>query len=94
MVVIPQNDELRVGVDIGGTFTDCVVLSETGARLTVKSLTTPDNPAQGVIDCLHLVATQLAVPLADVLGRTPRSCTARPWAQTPWRNAAVPAPGC
>jgi N-methylhydantoinase A len=70
MVVIPQNDELRVGVDIGGTFTDCVVLSETGARLTVKSLTTPDNPAQGVIDCLHLVATQLAVPLANVLGRT------------------------
>jgi len=70
MFVISKNEKLRIGVDIGGTFTDCVVLGEQGARLTVKSLTTPDNPAQGVIDCLHLVATQLAVPLADILGRT------------------------
>lgn len=70
MIAIPKHEELRIGVDIGGTFTDCVVLGETGARLTVKSLTTPDNPAQGVIDCLHLVAAQLAVPLADILGRT------------------------
>ena len=70
MVAIPKNEKLRVGVDIGGTFTDCVVLGESGARLTVKSLTTPDNPAQGVMDCLDLVATQLAVPLSDVLGRT------------------------
>lgn len=70
MLDFTENEKLRIGVDIGGTFTDCVVLGEQGARLTVKSLTTPDNPAQGVIDCLHLVATQLAVPLSDILART------------------------
>ena len=60
MVAIPEQDKLRIGVDIGGTFTDCVVLGDSGARLTVKSLTTPENPAAGVIDCLNLVAERLA----------------------------------
>jgi N-methylhydantoinase A len=70
MVAIPKQDKLRIGVDIGGTFTDCVVLGDSGARLTVKSLTTPENPAAGVIDCLNLVAERLATPLPAILGRT------------------------
>jgi len=36
-----------IGVDIGGTFTDLVVLSENGQLITGKVLTTPDNPALG-----------------------------------------------
>jgi N-methylhydantoinase A len=41
----------RVGVDIGGTFTDfCVFDEESGAMHTLKVLSTPDRPGQEVID--------------------------------------------
>ena len=37
----------RVGVDIGGTFTDfCVFDESTGALSTLKVLSRPDNPVQ------------------------------------------------
>src|SRR5690606_9230802 len=41
--------EPRIGVDIGGTFTDVVVASA-GAMAGYKILTTPANPAQGVLE--------------------------------------------
>ena len=37
----------RIGVDIGGTFTD-IVLERGAARFTAKVLTTPDAPEEGV----------------------------------------------
>ncbi len=41
---------LALAVDIGGTFTDIVVLDqETGRFHAHKELTTPDNPARGVV---------------------------------------------
>ena len=54
----------RLGVDIGGTFTDLVVEragtdagtgSFAGRRYTAKVLTTPSAPEQGVIDGIHAV---------------------------------------
>ena len=36
-----------VGVDIGGTFTDCVVVDEGGKVTIGKSLSTPADFAQG-----------------------------------------------
>jgi N-methylhydantoinase A len=65
-----RNETLRIGVDIGGTFTDCVILGESGARLTTKALTTPDDPAQGVIDGLEQAAAALGAPLSELLART------------------------
>jgi len=41
--------ELRLAVDIGGTFTD-VALDAPLGRVTVKVLTTPDAPERGVMD--------------------------------------------
>ena len=37
----------RIAVDIGGTFTDCVVLASDGTKLTAKALTTTGDPARG-----------------------------------------------
>lgn len=62
--------DLRIAVDVGGTFTDCVVLDEEGRRFVTKSLTTPENPARGVVDCLNLVAEELAVEAGHILERT------------------------
>ncbi|MDO8689143.1 MAG: hydantoinase/oxoprolinase family protein [Dehalococcoidia bacterium] len=51
---------LKVGVDIGGTFTDITILDErTGQILSDKVLTTPKDPSLGVLDGLKQMATDL-----------------------------------
>jgi N-methylhydantoinase A len=45
-----------VGTDIGGTFTDLVLLDEVGEVTIVKAPTTPENRTQGVLDAFHLAA--------------------------------------
>ncbi len=52
----------RVGVDIGGTFTDVVVASEDGQVIRAKALTTPHDYTEGVINGV--------VNAADKLGMT------------------------
>jgi len=53
---------LRIGVDIGGTFTDLVALDEaTGAVVNAKALSTPAELLDGVLGC----ADQAGVDLAD-----------------------------
>ena len=43
----------RVGVDIGGTFTDAALVdAETGQVRVVKVLTTPEDPAKGFMNAL------------------------------------------
>jgi N-methylhydantoinase A len=39
---------LRIGVDTGGTFTDCVILDGSGMRI-LKVFSTPDDPAQAIV---------------------------------------------
>jgi len=43
-----------IGVDIGGTFTDCVLVDAAGRHVTSKALSTPADPAAGVLDALAL----------------------------------------
>ncbi len=43
-----------LGVDVGGTFTDAVLLGPAGAW-TAKAPTTPDDQSQGVIEAIELV---------------------------------------
>jgi len=44
----------RVGIDIGGTFTDAALVdSETGQVRVVKVLTTPEDPAKGFMSALE-----------------------------------------
>ncbi|HEY2592920.1 MAG TPA: hydantoinase/oxoprolinase family protein [Chloroflexota bacterium] len=53
---------MRVGVDIGGTFTDVVVFDETASQVTLaKALSTPTNLARGVREAL----TKSNAPLAE-----------------------------
>ena len=53
-------DRYLVGVDIGGTFTDCVALDGKGNITATKAPSTPGNFAQGMIDALE-VAVRRAV---------------------------------
>ena len=57
--------DLRIAVDIGGTFTD-VVLEEGGQRLTRKLLTTPQRPEQAVLEGVRLILADAGRGFADV----------------------------
>jgi N-methylhydantoinase A len=59
----------RVGIDIGGTFTDGVVVGPTGAIDIFKDLSTPEDPSVGVFSVLGKAATYYDLPPADFLGR-------------------------
>ncbi len=51
-----------VGVDIGGTFTDCVVLDQSGRITATKAASTPPNFARGMIDAMTVAAERLSLP--------------------------------
>jgi N-methylhydantoinase A len=44
---------MRIAVDIGGTFTDLVAVDDQGKVSRSKALTTPDDLARGIQDCLR-----------------------------------------
>ncbi len=50
---------MRVSVDVGGTFTDVIVLDEESGNIELEKVaTTPANPAQGVLDAFKKVGAQ------------------------------------
>ena len=55
----------RLGVDIGGTFTD-VALEVGGRRHSAKILTTPEAPERAVLEALHMVLREAALAPADL----------------------------
>jgi N-methylhydantoinase A len=57
----------RIGVDIGGTFTDVALVDDTTGRIGVaKALTTPRDFASGVLDALAMAMKRYDVAAADV----------------------------
>src|SRR5262250_3202314 len=71
----PSLRRTRIGVDIGGTFTDLVWVDEaTGAVRVGKLLTTPKEPAQaveqGVVTLLHDAASSAAAVSTLIHGTT------------------------
>jgi N-methylhydantoinase A len=63
---------LRIGIDVGGTFTDLVAVDERGRAVLAKVPSTPGDPATGVLDGLARLAETLRVPLARLLRDTDR----------------------
>jgi N-methylhydantoinase A len=55
----------NLGVDVGGTFTDVIVVDETTHELTIdKVLTTPDNPSEGVLRGVEEATTKADTSVA------------------------------
>src|SRR4051812_10970509 len=66
------NDSMQrylAGIDIGGTFTDVVLIDGHGRVTTAKSPSTPPNFADGVVDALQLGAHRLGFTLEDLCSR-------------------------
>lgn len=67
----------HLGIDIGGTFTDCVLIDEAapGAAVTyrtAKVLSTKSDPADGVLAGLAELASTVGLDLPELLARTAR----------------------
>ncbi|MFT3966857.1 MAG: hydantoinase/oxoprolinase family protein [Sphingobium sp.] len=58
----------RVGIDIGGTFTDFALLKDEEVKL-FKNLSTPEDRSIGVMSGLARLAEMEGLPLSDFLGR-------------------------
>lgn len=57
----------RIGIDVGGTFTDYLLLDAHGGTRVHKVLSTPADPSQAVLEGLAELAAGAGSPLADFL---------------------------
>jgi N-methylhydantoinase A len=62
----------RIGVDVGGTFTDLVAVDDFGKATLAKVPSTPEDPSVGVLDGLKLLAEMLGTDLAALLAEAER----------------------
>jgi N-methylhydantoinase A len=62
---VASSPSIRLGVDIGGTFTD-VALEVGDKRYTAKGLTTPRAPQEGVLSILRTIAAEAGIQPGDV----------------------------
>ena len=61
---------IRIGVDVGGTFTDLMAVDDAGAIRIVKTPTTPDNQAEGVMAAIASSGVDLEAVATLVHGTT------------------------
>ncbi|WP_395709633.1 hydantoinase B/oxoprolinase family protein [Reyranella sp.] len=63
----PASPRYRLGFDIGGTFTDFVLLdAATGGISLHKCLTTPNDPADGALEGIRSICSAAGISVADV----------------------------
>jgi N-methylhydantoinase A len=60
----------KIGVDVGGTFTDLVLWSDAGGLRTFKTLSTPADPSVGVLRGIGLMADALGLSVGELASQT------------------------
>ncbi|KAB1185130.1 MULTISPECIES: hydantoinase/oxoprolinase family protein [Haloferax] len=60
-----MSDEVRLGVDVGGTFTDVALLTD-GSELVTAKVPTTDDQSAGVIDGIEKACDQAGIAPSDV----------------------------
>ncbi len=63
---------LKIGIDVGGTFTDLVAVDDTGRSTLAKVASTPEDPSIGVMAGLDRLADLLHLSPAQLLAQTER----------------------
>src|SRR5689334_15596056 len=61
-----------IGIDVGGTFTDCVLAKADGSTVVEKTFTTPGDPSRGVLDGLEKLAARAGLSLEGFLATVVR----------------------
>src|SRR5438477_12107445 len=62
----------RIGIDVGGTFTDLVAIDEGGLTTLAKVPSTPEDPSLGVLEGLSQLAGRFGVDRTALLRDTER----------------------
>src|ERR671927_626885 len=62
----------RIGIDVGGTFTDVAAVDETGRVVIAKCASTPRDQSEGLVEGLRLLAVECGTDLEGLLARTER----------------------
>lgn len=62
----------RIGIDVGGTFTDIVCVAANGLTTLAKATSTPSDQSEGVVNGLAVLAERLGLALPELLARTDR----------------------
>jgi N-methylhydantoinase A len=57
----------RIGVDVGGTFTDLYLIDATGQELAAKVASVPDDPARAIFRALEAAAEQAGIDASRLL---------------------------
>ena len=60
----------RIGIDIGGTFTDLAAVDGNGAVTIAKFLTTPSDQSLGLLEGLTVLGTELGLSRSELLAQT------------------------
>ncbi|MBM3959690.1 MAG: hydantoinase/oxoprolinase family protein [SAR202 cluster bacterium] len=60
----------RIGVDIGGTFTDLAASDPHGKIYVAKTMSTPADPSEGLLEGLAVLAERLGMSRRDLLAST------------------------
>src|SRR5262245_31484243 len=63
-------DAFVVGIDIGGTCTDCVVIDPQGTTTVAKAFSTPPDFGRGIVDALGVAAAELGLGPGTLLRNT------------------------
>src|ERR1700692_1807624 len=64
--VIMSKHRYRLGVDIGGTFTDVILMRQDGTIFSKKVLSTPSDYSQGIENGVAACLAELNVHAADI----------------------------
>ncbi len=81
-----------IGVDIGGTFTDCIVIDSTGEVTIGKAPSTPPDFHMGFIDSMRSAAGRIGITLEDLVAEAQgiyHGCTVGTNALVEGRTATV-----
>jgi N-methylhydantoinase A len=62
--------QYQIGIDIGGTHTDTVVIRDDGHHVVAKAPSTPSDFSEGVIDSLRVAADDLGISVEELLVAT------------------------
>lgn len=61
-----EEEAMRLGIDIGGTFTDVVLVDKGGAISTEKVLSTPSEPLDAVLEGLRTIVEKMGASASDL----------------------------
>ena len=61
--------KFKIGIDVGGTFTDLFLWSEAGEVRTFKTLSTPEDPSVGFMNGLTQIAESFGIDLETLASR-------------------------